>query len=113
MRKAASEVRPGLGRSLACLQRGSSDQQTNTSPWHGPEEEDGTPGGTKREERGGVVPARLCAFGRNDTSQTQAVAKPSVKSGTKGFTGLEGIRLTPPEPWWCARTCAVCLYNTA
>lgn len=61
-----------------------------------------------------MVPARLCAFGRNgssqdsaDTSQTQAVAKSSVKSGTKGFTGLEGIRLTPPEPWWRAHVCSV------
>lgn len=67
-----------------------------------------------------MVPAQLCAFGRNessqdsaDTSQTQAVAKSSVKSGTKGFTGLEGIRLTPSEPWWCAHTCVcVCVCTT-
>ncbi len=53
-------------------------------------------------------PVWLCGFGRSesseksaDTSQAQAVGKSSVKSGTKGFTGLEGIRFTLSEPWWC------------
>lgn len=49
--------------------------QTNTSPWHGPEEQEDTLGGTKTSETeregerqreggtdGGMVPAWLCAF---------------------------------------------------
>lgn len=60
-------------------------------------------------------PVWLCGFGRSesseksaDTSQTQAVGKSSVKSGTKGFTGLEGIRITVSEPWWWWGVC-VCV----
>lgn len=55
----------------------------------------------------------LCGFGKSestgksaDTSQTQAVGKSSVKSGTKGFTGLKGIRLTLSEPQRCVCLCA-------
>jgi len=60
-------------------------------------------------------PVWLCGFGRSessdksaDTSQTQAVGKSSVKSGTKGFTGLEGIRFTLSEPQRCVCVC-VCV----
>lgn len=67
------------------------------------------------KEGGSMVSAWLCAFGRAGsrqdsagTNQPQAVAKSSMKSGTKGFTGLEGIKLTPSEPRWCAHTC-VCV----
>lgn len=61
---------------------------------------------------GDMDPVWLCGFGRSessekkaDTSQTQAVGKSSVKSGTKGFTGLGGIRITPTEPRWCVCLC--------
>lgn len=69
--------------------------------------------GRDSEGRGDMDPVWLCGFGRSesseksaDTSQTQAVGKSSMKSGTKGFTGLEGIRITVSEPWWCVCVCA-------
>lgn len=46
-------LRSDLGRSLACLQHRGSELQTNTSPWHGPEETEDTLGGTKTQEREG------------------------------------------------------------
>lgn len=57
-------------------------------------------------------PVWLCGFGRSesseksaDTSQTQAVGKSSMKSGTKGFTGLKGISFTLSEPRCCVCVC--------
>lgn len=57
-------------------------------------------------------PVWLYGFGRSesseksaDTSQTQAVGKSSMKSGTKGFTGLKGIRFTLSEPRCCVCVC--------
>lgn len=61
-------------------------------------------------QREGMDPVWLCGFGRSESSdksanrsQTQAVFKSSIKSGTKGFTGLERIRFTLSEPRRCVR----------
>lgn len=58
----------------------------------------------------------LCFFGRAGssqdsagTNQPQAVAKSSVKSGTKGFTGLEGIKLTRLNPGGVRTRVCVCV----
>ena len=76
---------------------------------------EGTMADERQRVRGDMDPVWLCGFGRSesgeksaDTSQTQAVGKSSVKSGTKGFTGLEGIRFTLSEPRWCCVCMCVC-----